>query len=110
MNRRQFLLAAAAAATLPALSFTGRLFAAPVDTPRFLLVFLRGAYDCNNLLVPCASDFYYAARPTLAIARPNAANANSAPSVGSPISSPSRMRLSAHSAAGVSNGAQSGSP
>ncbi|MEO7071678.1 MAG: DUF1501 domain-containing protein [Rhodanobacter sp.] len=78
MNRRQFLLAAAAAATLPALSFTGRLFAAPLDTPRFLLVFLRGAYDCNNLLVPYASDFYYAARPTLAIARPDAANANSA--------------------------------
>lgn len=78
MNRRQFLFAAAAAAALPTLSFTGRLFAAPVDTPRFLLVFLRGAYDCNNLLVPYTSDFYYAARPTLAIARPDAGNADSA--------------------------------
>ena len=78
MKRRQFLLAAAATAALPALSFSGRLFAAPANSPRFLLVFLRGAYDCNNLLVPYASDFYYAARPTLAIARPDAGNANSA--------------------------------
>ena len=78
MKRRQFLLAAAATAALPALSFSGQLFAAPANSPRFLLVFLRGAYDCNNLLVPYASDFYYAARPTLAIARPDAGNANSA--------------------------------
>ncbi len=78
MKRRQFLLAAAATAALPALSCSGQLFAAPANSPRFLLVFLRGAYDCNNLLVPYASDFYYAARPTLAIARPDASNANSA--------------------------------
>jgi uncharacterized protein (DUF1501 family) len=79
MNRRQFLLAAAsAAAALPALSVTGRLLAAPANAPRFLLVFLRGGYDCNNVLVPYASDFYYDARPTLAIARPSPANADSA--------------------------------
>ena len=73
MNRRQFLLAAAsAAAALPALSFSGKLFAAPANAPRFLLVFLRGGYDCNNLLVPYGSDFYYESRPTLAIARPDA--------------------------------------
>jgi uncharacterized protein (DUF1501 family) len=79
MNRRQFLLAAAsAAAALPALSFSGSLFAAPASSPRFLLVFLRGGYDCNNLLVPYASDFYYESRPTLAIARPDPANPASA--------------------------------
>lgn len=78
MNRRQFLLAAASAATLPALSFSGNLFAAPASSPRFLLVFLRGGYDCNNLLVPCASDFYYESRPSLAIARPDPANPDSA--------------------------------
>lgn len=79
MNRRQFLLATAnAVAALPALSFTGRLFAAPTNAPRFLLVFLRGGYDCNNVLVPYASDFYYEARPTLAIARPSPANVDSA--------------------------------
>ena len=75
MNRRQFLLsAAAAAAAAPLMSFSGRLFAAPANTPRFLLVFLRGGYDCNNLLVPYASDFYYESRPTLALARPDASN------------------------------------
>jgi uncharacterized protein (DUF1501 family) len=74
MNRRQFLLTAAAAAALPSFGAAGQLFAAPVSTPRFLLVFLRGGYDCNNLLVPCASDFYYESRPTLAIARPAADN------------------------------------
>jgi uncharacterized protein (DUF1501 family) len=78
MNRREFLFAAAAAATAPLFSYSGRLFAAPARAPRFLLVFLRGGYDCNNLLVPCGSDFYYESRPTIAIARPDAANPNSA--------------------------------
>jgi uncharacterized protein (DUF1501 family) len=73
MNRREFLLAAAA---LPALSFSGRLFAAPANSPRFLFVFLRGGYDCNNFLVPYSSDFYYESRPTLAIAKPGANNPN----------------------------------
>jgi uncharacterized protein (DUF1501 family) len=79
MNRRQFLFTAATAALAgPALSFSGKLFAAPATTPRFLLVFLRGGYDCNNLLVPYSSDFYYQSRPTLAIAKPDANNPNSA--------------------------------
>jgi uncharacterized protein (DUF1501 family) len=78
MNRREFLIACAATAALPSLSFSGQLFAAPASTPRFLLVFLRGGYDCNNLLVPYNSDFYYESRPTLAIARPDANNPNSA--------------------------------
>ncbi|MGF6153397.1 DUF1501 domain-containing protein [Pseudomonas fluorescens] len=78
MNRRELLVAAAAAATLPSLSFSAKLFAAPVSAPRFLIVFLRGGYDCNNLLVPYSSDFYYDSRPTLAIARPDSHNPNSA--------------------------------
>jgi uncharacterized protein (DUF1501 family) len=71
MNRREFLLAAGAAAALPTLSFSGRLFAAPTNSPRFLFVFLRGGYDCNNFLVPYSSDFYYESRPTIAIAKPD---------------------------------------
>jgi uncharacterized protein (DUF1501 family) len=79
MNRREFLLAAATAAVAaPAMSFSGKLFAAPANTPRFLLVFLRGGYDCNNLLVPYGSDFYYESRPTLAISKPDPYNTNSA--------------------------------
>ncbi|MCW2005107.1 uncharacterized protein (DUF1501 family) [Xanthomonas arboricola] len=75
MQRRQFLLASAAAASLP---WSGRLFAAPRDSARMLVVFLRGGYDSNNLLVPHGSDFYYQARPTLAIPRPDTNNPRSA--------------------------------
>ncbi|HZP67598.1 MAG TPA: DUF1501 domain-containing protein [Rudaea sp.] len=69
MKRRSFLKTAAA---LPAFAAAGRLFAAPTAGPRFLLVFLRGGYDCANVLVPYASDFYYESRPNIAIARPDA--------------------------------------
>ncbi len=68
MQRRRFLKAAGASLMLPGT----RLFAAGADRPRFLLVFLRGAYDATNLLVPVSSDFYYEARPKIAIARPDA--------------------------------------
>ena len=44
MQRRDFLQMMALAA--PALTVSGRLFAAPPGSPRFLLVFLRGGYDC----------------------------------------------------------------
>ena len=64
MQRRQFLSLSAA---LPMACYLGRGLAAPLQTssPRFLLVFLRGAYDSNSLLVPTHSDFYYQARPTI---------------------------------------------
>src|SRR5215831_7374491 len=70
MNRRQFLSASAALSTL---TVSGRLYAGPVDSPRFLLVFLRGGYDCANVLIPYSSDFYYEARPHIAVAKPDAA-------------------------------------
>jgi uncharacterized protein (DUF1501 family) len=68
MQRRQFLTSAAAALPL-LLGTAGRLYALPVSGPRLLVVFLRGAYDASNIVIPVSSDFYYAARPTLAIAR-----------------------------------------
>ena len=52
--------------------------AAPAGGPRFLLVFLRGGYDAVNLLVPYSSSFYYESRPTIAIARPDAASSTGA--------------------------------
>lgn len=67
MQRRTFLKAAAA---LPVLGSAGRLYALPANLTRLLLVFLRGAYDAANIVIPVASSFYYEARPTLAIARP----------------------------------------
>jgi uncharacterized protein (DUF1501 family) len=72
MNRRDLLkLAAAAPLALSPL----QLYAAP-GGGRLLVVFMRGAYDAANLLVPHASSFYYEARPNIAIPRPGpAANA-----------------------------------
>ncbi len=73
MQRRQFLSLGAA---LPLVCHLGQGLATPLQSssPRFLLVFLRGAYDCNSLLVPTHSDFYYQARPSIAIARPGSAD------------------------------------
>jgi uncharacterized protein (DUF1501 family) len=75
MQRRDFLKALAFTAPL---TVAGRLYAAPATDTRLLVVFLRGAYDAANVIVPIASDFYYQARPTLAIARPNDADPNAA--------------------------------
>ncbi|OEZ66575.1 hypothetical protein JAB5_56460 [Janthinobacterium sp. HH103] len=71
MNRRDLLKALAAA---PLLSHAGGLLAAPATNAKLLFVFLRGGYDANNLLVPIGSDFYYASRPNIAIAKPGADN------------------------------------
>ena len=70
MQRRQFL--ATAAATLPFLTTAGKLYALPMSGPRLLVVFLRGAYDAANIVIPVSSDFYYAARPNLAIPKASA--------------------------------------
>lgn len=71
MNRRDLLKALAAA---PLLSHAGSLLAAPATNAKLLFVFLRGGYDANNLLVPIGSDFYYASRPNIAIAKPGEEN------------------------------------
>lgn len=76
MDRRSVLKALMAASLAGS---CGRLFAGPAGTPRFLLVFLRGGYDSANLLVPIASDFYYASRPNIAIARPGSGPGSALP-------------------------------
>ena len=79
MNRRRFLQTAAAT-TLAASA--RRLWAAPAlaqESPRFILVFLRGGYDAANLLVPYASDFYYESRPHVAVPRPDSGNSGAIP-------------------------------
>jgi uncharacterized protein (DUF1501 family) len=75
MKRRDFLKAMSFAAPL---TVAGRLYAAPQTKTKLLVVFLRGAYDAANTVVPVASDFYYQSRPTLAVARPNPADPNAA--------------------------------
>ncbi len=75
MNRRELIKAFAAVAPL---TVGGRVWAAPATDSRLLVVFLRGAYDAANVVVPICSTFYYSARPTLAIARPDVGNPNAA--------------------------------
>ena len=75
MQRRHFLHAAAASALAGGLSLNAsRTWAAApgstLDT-RLLVVFLRGAYDACNVLVPQTS-FYRECRPNIAIAKPGA--------------------------------------
>src|ERR1035438_4918151 len=72
MQRRTFLHSLG----VTALALHGaKLFAGPAADPKCLVVFLRGGYDCANVLVPYGSPFYYESRPGLAIPRPDAANA-----------------------------------
>ena len=71
MNRRDFLWLMTAPASLPltpaAWAFTGE------DAPkRLIVVFLRGAVDGLNVVVPCADRGYYDARQTIAIGPPGA--------------------------------------
>lgn len=67
MNRRQLL---ALGSILPLASAWGRLYAIPNAPGKLLVVFLRGGYDATSLLIPVSSEFYYEARPNIAIARP----------------------------------------
>lgn len=75
MNRRDLIKAFAASTSL---TLAGRVWAAPATDARLLVVFLRGAYDAANVVVPVGSEFYYASRPTLVVARPDAGNPNAA--------------------------------
>jgi uncharacterized protein (DUF1501 family) len=74
MDRRDFL---AAAATVP-MMVAGRVWAAPKADMRTLVVFLRGAYDAANVVIPVSSSFYYESRPTIAVPRPTSGAADTA--------------------------------
>jgi uncharacterized protein (DUF1501 family) len=73
MKRRDFLGYSAAAGGLGLLSFGSRGWA--VQNPnagreRLVVVFLRGAIDGLNVVIPYSDQNYYAMRPTIAIPRP----------------------------------------
>lgn len=75
-SRRTFLQSAAALtasvawpAWMPRLAFAPQQAAPRGDT--LIVVFLRGAADVLNMVVPHGEDAYYALRPTLHIARPD---------------------------------------
>jgi uncharacterized protein (DUF1501 family) len=76
LTRRQFLQGMAAAAVITAWpGWMPRLaFAPPQTNPRgdaLLVLFLRGAADALNMVVPHGEEAYYRARPTIGIARPD---------------------------------------
>jgi uncharacterized protein (DUF1501 family) len=78
MRRRDFLRSSAAAGGLAFLPFGSRGWA--IQNPgagkeRLVVVFLRGAVDGLNVVVPYTDQNYYAMRPTIAIARPGQAQA-----------------------------------
>lgn len=76
MQRRDLLKLLAAAPLAGAVSGVGaQVVAAPAaGGAKLLVVFLRGAYDAANLLVPVDSDFYYASRQSIAVPRPGQPN------------------------------------
>ena len=75
LNRRDLVTGLAALAPM---TMAGQLWAAPSTDARLLVVFLRGAYDAANIIIPVHSDFYHASRPTLAIAKPDPESATAA--------------------------------
>lgn len=70
VSRRSFLSGALGASV----AISGRAWAAPNADVKLLVVFLRGAYDAANVVIPTSQSFYYEARPTLSIARPDPGN------------------------------------
>src|SRR5580698_1237013 len=74
---RRSLIRAGGAALLTA-GISAKVFSAPANGPRFLLVFLRGGYDSTNLLIPYSSSFYYESRPNIAIPKPDSISTTSA--------------------------------
>jgi uncharacterized protein (DUF1501 family) len=76
MNRRQLLKLALA--PVPGLVLGRTALGGAPRGPRFLLVFLRGGYDCANVIVPYASSFYYESRPKIAVPRPDPTDVDTA--------------------------------
>jgi len=72
MHRRDFL-GFSAGASLAALSGSAWAVSADGAPKRLVVVLLRGAVDGLSVVVPHGDDAYYATRPTIAIAKPGAA-------------------------------------
>jgi uncharacterized protein (DUF1501 family) len=79
-TRRQFLhsILQAGVATSTLSLFNARVFALPQSSEcKTLVIFLRGAYDGLNCLVPYKESYYYEIRPTIAVAPPDNNDAKS---------------------------------
>jgi uncharacterized protein (DUF1501 family) len=88
VSRRTMLkvtMLGAAHSLLPFRGIVSQAFAAPgAADAKFLLVFLRGGYDATNVVIPVGSDFYYEARPTIALPKPDPGNPQAAISLARP--------------------------
>jgi uncharacterized protein (DUF1501 family) len=76
MNRRDLLKLIVG---LPAALSPARLYAVAGTKARLLVVFMRGAYDAANVLIPVTSSFYYEARPNIAVPKEGAAATSALP-------------------------------
>src|SRR5439155_16306388 len=72
MRRRDFLALSAGAALWP-LGTSAWAAGGAGGPKRLVVILLRGAVDGLNVVVPYGEEAYYAARPTIAIAPPGAA-------------------------------------
>jgi uncharacterized protein (DUF1501 family) len=75
MDRRQFLkllglVGTSAIATVGTHSWVARTNAQTADPKRLIVIFLRGAVDGLNVVVPYGEPEYYEARPIIAIPKP----------------------------------------
>jgi len=75
MRRRDFLLGSAGAALVPFGNGAWAASGPPGNSgpSRLVVVLLRGAVDGLNVVVPYGEEAYYAARPTIAVPKPDAA-------------------------------------
>lgn len=71
LSRRDMI--ASTLALSPMVRF-GSAYAAPAMDGRLLVVFLRGAYDALNVIIPTGADFYHEARPTIGLGKPDPDN------------------------------------
>jgi uncharacterized protein (DUF1501 family) len=77
MSRRAFLhraalMSAAGIVLISPHAWAGQAFASTDDKNRLVVVFLRGAVDGLNVVVPHGEPVYYESRPTIAIGRTGA--------------------------------------
>ena len=70
MDRRAFLRTSAAAGLLLPFGQAAWALRSDAPGPRFVVIFLRGAVDGLNVVVPYSEGVYYDYRPTIAVAPP----------------------------------------
>lgn len=71
MNRRDLIRQSLILASSPLLLKHGWAANTPASDKKLIIVMLRGAVDGLNVVVPYQDEYYYQARPTIALSKPN---------------------------------------